>query len=72
MSKRQWLCVMGVWVMFCLFLGFPVAWHKIISLISGFVIIAIAYNLPHEQKLVPRGTESAFVESENKDIVQNQ
>ena len=42
MSKRQWLCVMGVWVMFALFLGFPIAWHKIILLISGLIIIIIA------------------------------
>ena len=46
MSKRQLLCVLGVWVMIFLFLGVPSSWHKIAAIISGVVIIAIAYNLP--------------------------
>ncbi|HEY4503501.1 MAG TPA: hypothetical protein VJJ28_00090 [Candidatus Paceibacterota bacterium] len=45
MSKRQLLCVLGVWVMFFLFLGIPSSWHKISAILSGLAIIAIAYNI---------------------------
>jgi hypothetical protein len=49
MSKRQWLCIFGVWVAVFLFLGLPPSWHKIISVITGIVIVSISYNLPHER-----------------------
>jgi hypothetical protein len=63
MSKRQWLCLMGVWVMVFLFLGFPIGWHKIILAVSGLIIIAIAYNLPQEQSNVVNSSNSTFVEN---------
>lgn len=66
MSKRQWLCIMGVWVMVFLYLGFPIGWHKIILIISGLIIIAIAYNLPQEHSNIIKDSNSSFVESENK------
>jgi membrane-bound ClpP family serine protease len=66
MSKRQWLCIMGVWVMIFLFLGFPIGWHKIILAISGLIIIAIAYNLPQESSKITTDSNSTFVESDNK------
>ncbi len=66
MSKRQWLCIMGVWVMIFLFLGFPIGWHKIILVISGLIIIAIAYNLPQEHNTIVKNSNSTFVESDNK------
>ena len=69
MSKRQWLCVFGVWVMVFLFMGFPSSWHKVIALISGIIIIAIAYNIPQEQKQEIPGKDSSFVESNNKNTV---
>lgn len=46
MSKRQLLCLLGVWVIGFLFLGFPSSWHKIIAIVTGLIIILIAYNLP--------------------------
>jgi hypothetical protein len=49
MSKRQWLCLLGVWVMLFLFIGVPSFWHEVIAVISGLIIIFIAYNLPHEE-----------------------
>jgi hypothetical protein len=70
MSKRQWLCLLGVWVMIFLFLGFPSFWHKIIALVSGVIIIAIAYNIPAEIKknnnesAMPPSS-SAFIENDN-------
>ena len=48
MSKRQLLCLLGIWVMLFLFLGVPSFWHRIIAVISGLIIVAVAYNLPHE------------------------
>lgn len=51
MSKRQWLCLLGVWVMFFLFIGVPALWHEIMAFVSGLIIILISYNLPHEEKV---------------------
>lgn len=48
MSKRQFLCVLGVWVAIFLFLGFPEVWHNILAVITGLVIIFVAYRLPRE------------------------
>ncbi len=61
MSKRQWLCVLGVWVIVFLFLGVPSTWHKIIALLTGLIIIFISYNLPQERR-IHRGS-SAFIEN---------
>jgi membrane-bound ClpP family serine protease len=69
MSKRQWLTVFGAWVMVFLFLGFPSSWHKIILIVSGLIIIAIAYNIPQEIKADEVGKDSSFVESNHKEIV---
>ncbi len=61
MSKRQLLCVIGVWVMVFLFLGFPSMWHKIIAVLSGLVIIIISYNLPPD---IPETKDKeAFIEN---------
>jgi len=61
MSKRQWLCLLGAWVMIFLFLGVPTLWHKIIALFSGLIIILISYNLPPDKK--NNTDSSAFVEN---------
>lgn len=45
MSKRQLLIIIGIWIMLFLFLGFPQSWDKIIALITGFVIIVVAYKI---------------------------
>ncbi|MES3031602.1 MAG: hypothetical protein V4697_04310 [Patescibacteria group bacterium] len=65
MSKRQWLCVLGVWVMIFLFLGIPSVWHKVVALISGVVIISIALRLPQEKKIVSSSQSPVFVENNN-------
>ena len=69
MSKRQWLCILGVWIIIFLFLGFPSYLDRTISVISGIIIILIAYNLPQEQNRVLSERDSAFIEN-NKDIAQ--
>ncbi len=66
MSKRQWLCIMGVWVMIFLFLGFPIGWHRIILIVTGLIIIAIAYNLPQEHSDTVTDSNSSFTDSNKK------
>ncbi len=61
MSKRQLLCLLGIWVILFLFLGVPSLWHKIISVISGLIIVFVAYNLPHEKR--EGKSDSAFVDN---------
>lgn len=67
MSKRQWLCIIGVWIALFLYLGFPVEWHKIILVITGLIVISIAYNLPQENLEISTNKDSAFVENNKKD-----
>lgn len=50
--------------MIFLFLGVPSLWHKIIALVTGVIIVAIAYNLPYE-KSKQSGNGSVFVENNN-------
>ena len=50
MSKRQYLCVLGVWTTVFLFFGFPSSWHKILAVITGLIIIGIAMTLPPDKE----------------------
>lgn len=50
MSKRQLLCLFGVWVAIIPFLGVPSDWSSIVSVVSGFIIIYVSYNLPHQKR----------------------
>lgn len=64
MSKRQIICLLGVWVIIFLFLGFPSSWDKIIAVISGLAIIAIAYNTAPDQKANPdKANGETFLEN---------
>lgn len=69
MSKRQFLCLLGVWVMVFLFLGFPSGWHRPIALVSGLIIIVIAYNLPAAVR--PISTSSSTGSSSPETFVEN-
>ena len=66
MSKRQWLSIMGVWVIIVPFLGFLEFWNQIIAAVSGLVIVAISYNLPPENRK-SGGPGSVFVENSKSD-----
>ncbi len=66
MSKRQWLCILGVWVIVFLFVGIPSNWHEIISIVTGIIIIAISYNLPHERIVNKNSSSSIFTENDNQ------
>ncbi len=66
MSKRQLLVLIGVWIMVFLFLGFPIMWHKILAVVSGLVIIVMAYRLPASKPkdtLPQINTQQTFVEN---------
>lgn len=63
MSKRQLLCVLGAWVIVLLFLGFPSMWNRVIAIVTGLIIITIAYNLPPDQ--TKNDTKETFVENKN-------
>ncbi len=65
MSKRQWLCLFGVWFSLFLFLGFPSSWHKPIAVISGLIIVGISYNIPHERKTNKNSESAVFAENDN-------
>ena len=38
--------LIGVWIMIFLFLGFPIGWEQVLALITGLVIIIVAYRMP--------------------------
>lgn len=63
MSKRQLLCILGAWIIVFLFLGFPSSWHKVIAVISGLLIITVAYNLP---AISSSGSRESFVENKQQ------
>lgn len=46
MSKKQILILLGAWMMLFTFLGFPEFWDKIISLVTGLIVILVSYLLP--------------------------
>ncbi len=50
MSKRQLLCVLGVWIAVFLFLGLPSDWDRVIAVISGLLVVVVAYNLAAPNK----------------------
>lgn len=45
MSKKQFLILLGIWVMAFLFLGFPAAWDKAFALLTGFLIVIMAFRI---------------------------
>ena len=51
MSKYQWISILGVWVMVFLFLGFRSWLEKAIAVITGLIIIAIAYRIGAEARI---------------------
>ncbi|OHA17016.1 MAG: hypothetical protein A3C79_01905 [Candidatus Taylorbacteria bacterium RIFCSPHIGHO2_02_FULL_45_28] len=54
MSKRQFLIILGVWVMVFLFLGFPTTWDKVLSLVTGVLIIVVASKFkPATREILP-------------------
>ncbi|MEI8248868.1 MAG: hypothetical protein WCG07_00020 [Candidatus Taylorbacteria bacterium] len=44
MSHRQITMLIGVWVIAFLFLGFSLAWEQVFAVITGLVIVIMAYR----------------------------
>jgi len=49
MSKRQLLILLGVWNIVFLFLGFPAGWNKVLAIVSGTLIVIIAYGVYNDR-----------------------
>ena len=50
MSQRQITMLIGVWVMVFLFLGFLMVWEQVIAVVTGLILIVMAYrSAPHEE-----------------------
>jgi hypothetical protein len=60
MSKRQLSALLGLWVIVFLFLGFPSSWDKWIAVITGILIILVAYRKVQKKNPV---SDSVFVQS---------
>jgi membrane protein implicated in regulation of membrane protease activity len=43
MRKEKTLLIIGIWVAILPFLGFPDTWRKIFFVITGFMLIYLAY-----------------------------
>ena len=74
MSKYQWISVLGLWVIIFLFLGFPAGWDEGIAIVSGLIIILLAYRggVAERKQETPvaehaQSASSTFVE--NKEII---
>jgi hypothetical protein len=65
MSKRQLLALLGFWVIIFLFLGFPIAWDKWIAIVTGVLVILVAYRKTPPPKSSPN---AAFVQSNTQSI----
>jgi cbb3-type cytochrome oxidase subunit 3 len=50
MRKEKMLFVLGVWVVFMPFLGFPNSWRKFLFFLTGICIIYIAYLFYKQNK----------------------
>ncbi len=50
MSKRQLLMLLGILVISFLFLGLPFIFDRILAVIVGLIVVAVAYRLPPEPK----------------------
>jgi hypothetical protein len=61
MSQRQWIVIIGVWVMVFLFLGFPSSWEKALAILTGLLVIFIAYRIKFKENQ-PTG-ESSFTDN---------
>ena len=44
MSKRQFYMILGVWIIVFPFMGFPASWDKVISILTGLLLIILAYT----------------------------
>lgn len=66
MRKERTLFVIGVWVAVLPFLGFPNSWREVLFLITGLILICLAYLFYNQAKrrILKTTTESkTFVDN---------
>jgi hypothetical protein len=61
MSQRQWIVIIGVWIIIFLFLGFPSSWEKALAALTGLLVIFLAYRIKFKEASPPK--EPAFADS---------
>jgi len=70
MSQRQRIVIIGVWVMIFLFLGFPSSWEKALAILTGLLVIVMAYRIKFKETQ-PRG-ESSFTDNVSSNANQSE
>lgn len=50
MRKEKTLLIIGIWIAILPFLGFPDTWRKIFFIITGFMVIYLAYLYYQQSK----------------------
>lgn len=68
MSKRQFIILLGILLMFLPFLGFPSSWDKIINVAIGLLIVIFSF-LKNPVLKNPGGSISQ--KNDEKDYVRN-
>jgi hypothetical protein len=68
MSQRQWIVIIGVWVMVFLFIGFPSSWEKAFAILTGLVIIVFAYRIRFKEN--SSANSSSFTDNISSDTKQ--
>lgn len=59
MSQRQWIVIIGVWLIVFPF-GLPTAWVKVLAALTGLLVIVLAYRIRFKE--TPR-SGGAFTDS---------
>jgi len=54
--------LLGVWVLVLPFLGFPGGWLKTMSIITGLVVIAVAYRMKPANLPIKAASDKPYVE----------
>ena len=60
MSQRQWIVILGVWIMVLPFLGFPYSWKQALYVLTGLGVIVFAYRIKFKE-IAPKA--ETFVDS---------
>lgn len=65
MRKEKTLFILGIWIIFLPFLGFPNSWRKILFLLTGLCVIYLAYLFYKQNKLrTPKeNTMESFIDN---------
>lgn len=50
MSKRQFIILLGIWIMVLPSLGFPAGWDNALLVATGLLIVVISFMLKPEVK----------------------